>query len=74
MVGWLYSQLASEKDTLDKIRERVKSKKYNFVYGRDDTQKVGREYGAVATPAFFVLDKERTIRDVVLFPTLRPEA
>jgi cytochrome oxidase Cu insertion factor (SCO1/SenC/PrrC family) len=57
-----YNKAYSEKDTMDKIRERVKEKKYNFVYGRDDTQKIGREYGAVATPVFFVLDKERKIR------------
>jgi cytochrome oxidase Cu insertion factor (SCO1/SenC/PrrC family) len=57
-----YNKEYSEKDTLDKIRERVKEKKYNFVYGRDDSQKIGREYGAVATPVFFVLDKERKIR------------
>jgi peroxiredoxin len=57
-----YNKAYSEKDTMDKIRERIKEKKYNFVYGRDDTQKIGREYGAVATPVFFVLDKERKIR------------
>jgi peroxiredoxin len=57
-----YNKEYCESDTIAKIRERVKDKKYNFVYGRDDTQKIGREYGAVATPTFFVLDKERKIR------------
>jgi peroxiredoxin len=57
-----YNKAYSEKDTMEKIRERVKTKKYNFVYGRDDSQKIGRDYGAVATPVFFVLDKERKIR------------
>jgi cytochrome oxidase Cu insertion factor (SCO1/SenC/PrrC family) len=57
-----YNKEYSEKDTMDKIRERIKDKKYNFVYGRDDSQKIGRDYGAVATPVFFVLDKERRIR------------
>src|SRR5437762_2332710 len=57
-----YNKAYSEKDTMDKVRERVKTKKYNFVYGRDDTQKIGRDYGAVATPVVFVLDKERKIR------------
>ena len=47
---------------MEKIRQRVKEKGYNFVYGRDDTQKIGRDYGAVATPVFFVLDQERKIR------------
>jgi len=57
-----YNKEYSESDTFDKIRQRVKEKKYNFVYGRDDSQKIGRDYGAVATPVFFVLDKERKIR------------
>jgi peroxiredoxin len=57
-----YNKSYCEQDTMDKIRQRVNEKKYNFVYGRDDTQKIGREYGAVATPTFFVLDKERKIR------------
>ncbi len=57
-----YNKEYCEKDTLAKIRERVKEKNYTFAYGRDDSQKIGREYGAVATPTFFVLDKERKIR------------
>src|SRR5262245_15106841 len=57
-----YKKEYSESDTLDKIRERVREKKYPFAYGRDDSQKIGREYGAIATPVFFVLDKERKIR------------
>lgn len=57
-----YNKEYSEQDTMARIRQRVKEKGYNFVYGRDDTQKIGRDYGAVATPVFFVLDKERKIR------------
>jgi peroxiredoxin len=57
-----YNKNYCEQDTTAKIRERIKEKGYNFPYGRDDTQKVGREYGAAATPTFFVLDKERKIR------------
>jgi len=57
-----YNKEYCEQDTLAKIRQRINDKKYNFAYGRDDTQKIGREYGAVATPTFFVLDKERKIR------------
>jgi peroxiredoxin len=57
-----YNKEYSEKDTMEKIRDRIKEKGYNFVYGRDDSQKIGREYGAVATPVFFVIDKERKIR------------
>jgi peroxiredoxin len=57
-----YNKEYSEQDTMAKIRQRAKEKGYNFAYGRDDTQKIGRDYGAVATPVFFVLDRERTIR------------
>jgi peroxiredoxin len=57
-----YNKEYCEQDTMDKIRQRVNDKKYNFAYGKDETQKIGREYGAVATPTFFVLDKERKIR------------
>jgi peroxiredoxin len=52
-------------DNLDKIKERLKpnsAKKFNYVYGFDDSQAIGRDYGATATPTFFVLDKTRTIR------------
>ena len=37
-------------------------KAYPFAYGYDDTQEVGKAYGAVATPTFYVLDKDRVIR------------
>jgi len=49
-------------DRLPAIKERVKEKGYNFVYGYDDSGKIGKEYGAVVTPQFFVLDKNRVIR------------
>jgi peroxiredoxin len=57
-----YNKEYCEQDTIAKIRQRVKDKNYNFAYGRDDTQRIGREYGAVATPTFFVIDKERKLR------------
>lgn len=57
-----YNKEYCEQDTMAKIRQRVRDKNYNFAYGRDDTQKIGREYGAVVTPTFFVLDKDRKLR------------
>ena len=51
-----------DQDDISGIKARFKEKKYNFVYGYDESQKSGRAYGAVATPTFFVLDKTRTIR------------
>lgn len=49
-------------DELPAIKERVAEKGYNYVYGHDNTQAIGRAYGAVVTPEFFVLDKDRVIR------------
>lgn len=51
-----------EEDKLPAIKDRVKEKGYNFVYGHQDSGEVGKAYGAVVTPQFFVLDKNRVIR------------
>jgi len=51
-----------DSDRLPAIKDRVKEKGYNYVYGYDASQKVGKAYGATNTPQFFVLDKTRTIR------------
>jgi len=49
-------------DDLPAIKSKVKEDGLNYTYGYDESQKVGKAYGAVATPQFFVLDKTRTIR------------
>ncbi len=51
-----------DSDRLPAIKERVKDKGYNYVYGFDESQKIGKAYGASVTPEFFVLDKDRVIR------------
>ncbi len=51
-----------QNESLTKIKERQKKKGENFVYGLDETQAIGKAYGATNTPQFFVLDKSRTIR------------
>lgn len=51
-----------DSDRLPAIKERMAEKGYNFSYGYDQSQAIGRAYGAVATPEFFVLDKERNVR------------
>ncbi|MGC8641291.1 MAG: thioredoxin family protein [Isosphaeraceae bacterium] len=51
-----------DEDRLPAIKDHMKEKKINYVYGYDETQKIGRDYGASATPTFFVLDKDRKIR------------
>jgi thiol-disulfide isomerase/thioredoxin len=63
-VGLSVTTAAGHKDQDDiaGIKSRYKEKPYNFVYGYDESQKLGKAYGAMATPTFFVLDKERKIR------------
>jgi len=49
-------------DKIPGIKDYMKDHKSNYVYAYDETQAVGRAYGATNTPQFFVLDKERKIR------------
>jgi peroxiredoxin len=48
-------------DSLPKMIERAKEKNFTFPYLYDETQNVGRLYGATYTPEFFVLDKNRKV-------------
>ncbi len=48
-------------DLLPRMRERAEAKGFDFPYLIDETQKIGREFGANFTPEFFVLDKGRKI-------------
>ena len=48
-------------DKLDKMKVRAKEKQFNFPYLYDETQKIGRDYGADKTPHVFVIGKERKI-------------
>jgi thiol-disulfide isomerase/thioredoxin len=49
-------------DRLPAIKNYVKENKASYTYGYDESQDIGRDYGATNTPQFFVLDKTRTIR------------
>lgn len=49
-------------DDVAHMKERAKRLGYNFPYLRDETQEVAEAYGPVATPDFYVLDKDRVIR------------
>ncbi len=51
-----------ESDKLPAIKKHMKEKSINYTYGYDESQQIGRQYGAVVTPHFFVLDKARNIR------------
>ena len=44
------------------IKDYMKEKGSNYVYGYDESQAIGKAYGATNTPQFFVLDKDRVIR------------
>jgi peroxiredoxin len=51
-----------EQDKIPGIKTYTKEKKANYIYGYDETQAVGKAYGATNTPQYFVLDKDRKIR------------
>jgi len=51
-----------DQDKIPGIKEYTKEHKSNYIYAYDETQAVGKAYGATNTPQFFVLDKERKIR------------
>jgi peroxiredoxin len=48
-------------DKLDKMKDRAKEKKFNFPYLYDESQKIGKDFGAKTTPHVFVLNKERKV-------------
>jgi len=60
VVGIAVSQMSGDK--LPGIKDYMKDHKSNYIYGYDESQAIGRAYGATNTPQFFVLDKERKIR------------
>jgi len=50
-----------EGDLLPAMKERAKTAGWNFPYLHDESQKIGRAYGATATPQVFVLQPNRTL-------------
>jgi peroxiredoxin len=46
---------------LSEMKARAEQQGFNFLYLRDDSQKIGHAYGATVTPEFFVLDKKRKV-------------
>jgi len=51
-----------DQDRLPGIKKYTKEHKSNYIYGYDESQAMGRAYGATNTPQFFVLDKDRKLR------------
>jgi len=50
-----------DQDKLPGIKDYMKQHGSNYLYGYDETQSIGKAYGATNTPQFFVLDKNRKI-------------
>ena len=48
-------------DALPAMKKRAAAKKFPFPYLYDKSQKIAREFGALFTPEFFVLNKQRKI-------------
>lgn len=48
-------------DSLENMKKRATEKQFNFDYLKDETQDVAREYGAIYTPEFYVLNRDRKI-------------
>lgn len=49
------------KEKFDLMKERAKEKSFPFAYLHDETQQVADAYGAVYTPEFFVLNRDRKV-------------
>ena len=50
-----------EEDRLPAMKQRAKAHQFNFPYLFDESQQIARDYGALWTPEFFILDRERKI-------------
>lgn len=50
-----------KEDQLPALTDRAKQKGFAFTYLYDDSQKIAKDYGAVFTPEFYVLDRDRKV-------------
>lgn len=50
-----------EEDLPEAMKKRAAEQKFNFPYLFDETQEIAKDYGAGATPEFFVLNRDRKI-------------
>ncbi len=48
-------------DLPPKMKERAEAKGFDFPYLYDESQKIGKAFGAAFTPEFFLLDKQRKV-------------
>ena len=49
-------------DNFENMKKRAKEKKFNFLYLRDDSQSVAKNYGATHTPQIFLFDQKRELQ------------
>lgn len=50
-----------DEDLLPAMKKRAAKKKFSFPYLFDETQQIAKDFGAIWTPEFFVLDKDRKV-------------
>jgi len=50
-----------KEDLLPALTARAKEKGFVFTYVSDESQKIAKDYGAVFTPEFYVLNRERRV-------------
>jgi peroxiredoxin len=50
-----------KQDRLDALTKRVEDEKLGFHYLYDESQQIAKDYGAIFTPEFFVLNKDRQV-------------
>ena len=50
-----------DEDRLPKMKERSDAKGFPFPYLFDESQQIAKSYGAITTPEFFVLDRDRKV-------------
>lgn len=48
-------------DTLADLTERAKQREFAFDYLHDESQKIAKDYGAIFTPEFYVLNRDRKL-------------
>ncbi|EFM08661.1 Redoxin domain protein [Paenibacillus curdlanolyticus YK9] len=48
-------------DAFEHMETRMRTNKFPWVYVRDDSQAVAKAYGALRTPHFYVLDRDRKL-------------
>lgn len=49
-------------DSMEKMQERSKAKSFPYPYLLDESQQIAKQYGAIFTPEFFVLDADRKVK------------